>query len=69
MLKLLIRLDPRPLGISQRHTSIDVTGVCLPAPVVKRELDSFLDFVRRRDAGQDIEADEDEDREPVKTAV
>ncbi len=37
--------------------------------LVKRELNSFLDYGRRCDAGLDTEADEDEDQEPVKTAV
>ncbi|OEJ30307.1 alanine/glycine:cation symporter family protein [Streptomyces subrutilus] len=48
---------------------INIIGLYLLAPVVKRELNSFLDFVRRRDAGLDTEADEDEDQEPVKTTV
>ncbi|MFJ3928593.1 alanine/glycine:cation symporter family protein [Streptomyces sp. NPDC090022] len=48
---------------------INIIGLYLLAPVVKRELNNFLDFVRRRDAGQDTEADEDEDQEPVKTTV
>ncbi|WP_327382179.1 alanine/glycine:cation symporter family protein [Streptomyces sp. NBC_01207] len=48
---------------------INIIGLYLLAPVVKRELNTFLDFVRRRDAGLDTEADEDEDQEPVKTTV
>ncbi|MFC9819733.1 alanine/glycine:cation symporter family protein [Streptomyces erythrochromogenes] len=48
---------------------INIIGLYLLAPVVKRELNTFLDFVRRRDAGQETEADEDEDQEPVKTTV
>lgn len=48
---------------------INIIGLYLLAPVVKRELNSFLDYVRRRDAGLDTEADEDEDQEPVKTTV
>ncbi|MFF5701034.1 alanine/glycine:cation symporter family protein [Streptomyces sp. NPDC012794] len=48
---------------------INIIGLYLLAPVVKRELNSFLDFVRRRDAGLENEADEDEDQEPVKTTV
>jgi AGCS family alanine or glycine:cation symporter len=48
---------------------INIIGLYLLAPVVKRELNSFLAFVKRRDAGLDTEADEDEDQEPVKTTV
>ncbi|MCY0941413.1 alanine/glycine:cation symporter family protein [Streptomyces antarcticus] len=50
---------------------INIIGLYLLAPVVKRELNTFLEFVRRRDAGldTDTEADEDEDQEPVKTTV
>ncbi|WP_405451056.1 alanine/glycine:cation symporter family protein [Streptomyces erythrochromogenes] len=48
---------------------INIIGLYLLAPVVKRELNSFLAYVRRRDAGLDTEADEDEDQEPVKTTV
>ncbi|MFG2868583.1 MULTISPECIES: alanine/glycine:cation symporter family protein [Streptomyces] len=48
---------------------INIIGLYLLAPVVKRELNTFLDFVRRRDAGLDTEVDEDEDQEPVKTTV
>ncbi|SBT89886.1 alanine or glycine:cation symporter, AGCS family [Streptomyces sp. DI166] len=44
---------------------INIIGLYLLAPVVKRELNSFLDFVKRRDAG--LETDEDE--EPAKTTV
>ncbi|MFJ9547405.1 alanine/glycine:cation symporter family protein [Streptomyces erythrochromogenes] len=48
---------------------INIIGLYLLAPIVKRELNNFLDYVRRRDAGLDTEADEDEDQEPVKTTV
>ena len=50
---------------------INIIGLYLLAPVVKRELNTFLEFVRRRDAGldTDTEADEDDDQEPVKTTV
>ncbi|MFI9201199.1 alanine/glycine:cation symporter family protein [Streptomyces sp. NPDC053048] len=47
---------------------INITGLYLLAPVVKRELKSFLAFVRARDAGQDT-AEGDADQEPVKTTV
>ncbi|GAA3935900.1 alanine/glycine:cation symporter family protein [Streptomyces gulbargensis] len=46
---------------------INIIGLYLLAPVVKRELNSFLAFVKRRDAGVDTE--EDTDQEPVKTTV
>ncbi|MFF5489885.1 alanine/glycine:cation symporter family protein [Streptomyces virginiae] len=48
---------------------INIIGLYLLAPIVKRELNNFLDYVRRRDAGLDTEADEDDDQEPVKTTV
>ncbi|WP_405421683.1 alanine/glycine:cation symporter family protein [Streptomyces erythrochromogenes] len=50
---------------------INIIGLYLLAPIVKRELNTFLDYVRRRDAGvdTDTEADEDDDQEPVKTTV
>ncbi|MFI7358938.1 alanine/glycine:cation symporter family protein [Streptomyces avidinii] len=50
---------------------INIIGLYLLAPIVKRELNNFLDYVRRRDAGldTDTEADEDDDQEPVKTTV
>ncbi|MFD3757739.1 alanine/glycine:cation symporter family protein [Streptomyces sp. NPDC058622] len=48
---------------------INIIGLYLLAPVVKRELNTFLEFVRRRDAGLDTEADEERDQEPVKTTV
>ncbi|APU38777.1 MULTISPECIES: alanine/glycine:cation symporter family protein [unclassified Streptomyces] len=48
---------------------INIIGLYLLAPVVKRELNSFLDFVRRRDAGIATDDDEDTDQEPVKTTV
>ncbi|WP_405442211.1 alanine:cation symporter family protein [Streptomyces avidinii] len=50
---------------------INIIGLYLLAPVVKRELNNFLEFVRRRDAGLDTDtaANEDEDQEPVKTTV
>ncbi|MFE6298419.1 alanine:cation symporter family protein, partial [Streptomyces sp. NPDC057866] len=47
---------------------INIIGLYLLAPVVKRELNSFLAFVKRRDAGLDT-ADEATDQEPVKTTV
>ncbi|MFF9013594.1 alanine/glycine:cation symporter family protein [Streptomyces sp. NPDC014870] len=46
---------------------INIIGLYLLAPVVKRELNSFLAFVKRRDAG--LDADDDTDQEPVKTTV
>ena len=46
---------------------INIIGLYLLAPVVKRELNSFLDFVRRRDVGLETEADTDQ--EPVNTTV
>ncbi|MFG2973871.1 alanine/glycine:cation symporter family protein [Streptomyces sp. NPDC048331] len=48
---------------------INIIGLYLLAPVVKRELNNFLDFVRRRDAGEHTDAHEDDDQEPVKTTV
>ncbi|MFE3579645.1 alanine/glycine:cation symporter family protein [Streptomyces vinaceus] len=48
---------------------INIIGLYLLAPVVKRELDTFLDFVHRRDAGEHTDAHEDDDQEPVKTTV
>ncbi|WP_405496093.1 alanine/glycine:cation symporter family protein [Streptomyces sp. NBC_00096] len=50
---------------------INIIGLYLLAPVVKRELNNFLGYVRRRDAGLDTDtgADEDDDRELVKTTV
>ncbi|MEU2154179.1 alanine:cation symporter family protein [Streptomyces sp. NPDC019396] len=45
---------------------INIIGLYLLAPVVKRELNSFLEFVRARKAG---EVDAEEDQEPVKTTV
>ncbi|MEV6678964.1 alanine/glycine:cation symporter family protein [Streptomyces erythrochromogenes] len=48
---------------------INIIGLYLLAPVVKRELNTFLAFVKRRDAGLDTDTDEDEDQEPVKTTV
>lgn len=47
---------------------ISIIGLYLLAPIVKRELNNFLDFVRR-DAGLETDADEDDDQELVKTAV
>ncbi|MGW8989060.1 alanine/glycine:cation symporter family protein [Streptomyces zhihengii] len=44
---------------------INIIGLYLLAPVVKRELDRFLAYVRARDAGQE----EPEDHEPAKTTV
>ncbi|MFE0255795.1 alanine/glycine:cation symporter family protein [Streptomyces sp. NPDC059010] len=46
---------------------INIIGLYLLAPVVKRELNSFLEFVRARNAGETT--DGDEDQEPVKTTV
>ncbi|MEU9700612.1 alanine/glycine:cation symporter family protein [Streptomyces sp. NPDC047981] len=46
---------------------INIIGLYLLAPVVKRELNSFLAFVKKRDAG--LDTDEDTDEEPVKTTV
>ncbi|MFJ5708380.1 alanine/glycine:cation symporter family protein [Streptomyces sp. NPDC093105] len=46
---------------------INIIGLYLLAPVVKRELNSFLAFAKRRDAG--LDTDEDTDPEPVKTTV
>ncbi|WP_326687036.1 alanine:cation symporter family protein [Streptomyces sp. NBC_01795] len=45
---------------------INIIGLYLLAPVVKRELNSFLEFVRARDAGETVE---DEDQESEKTTV
>ncbi|MGW0563633.1 alanine/glycine:cation symporter family protein [Streptomyces sp. NPDC003016] len=46
---------------------INIIGLYLLAPVVKRELASFLAYVKTRDAGGDIaqDADGDEDKTPV----
>jgi AGCS family alanine or glycine:cation symporter len=46
---------------------INIIGLYLLAPVVKRELNSFLEFVRARNAGETTE--DDQDQEPVKTTV
>ncbi|MEW1927523.1 alanine/glycine:cation symporter family protein [Streptomyces sp. NPDC088360] len=46
---------------------INIIGLYLLAPVVKRELNSFLEFVRARNAGE-VPKD-DEDQESVKTTV
>ncbi|WP_282692443.1 alanine/glycine:cation symporter family protein [Streptomyces sp. CC208A] len=47
---------------------INIIGLYLLAPVVKRELNSFLSYVKRRDAGLDTDEDgDDTDREPAKT--
>ncbi|NML51583.1 alanine:cation symporter family protein [Streptomyces sp. R302] len=50
---------------------INIIGLYLLAPVVKRELNSFLAFAKRRDAGlgTDEDTDGDTDQEPVKTTV
>ncbi|GGR18056.1 alanine/glycine:cation symporter family protein [Streptomyces roseolus] len=50
---------------------INIIGLYLLAPVVKRELNSFLAFVKRREAGLDAEGgtDGDADQEPVRTTV
>jgi AGCS family alanine or glycine:cation symporter len=46
---------------------INIIGLYLLAPVVKRGLNSFLEFVRTRDAGELTE--DDKDQESVKTTV
>ena len=46
---------------------INIIGLYLPAPVVKREPNAFLAFVKKRDAG--LDAHEETGREPVKTTV
>ncbi|MFD4723121.1 alanine/glycine:cation symporter family protein [Streptomyces sp. NPDC058423] len=46
---------------------INIIGLYLLAPVVKRELNAFLEFVRARKAGETDGADDDQ--EPVKTTV
>jgi AGCS family alanine or glycine:cation symporter len=46
----------------------NIIGLYLLAPVVKRELNSFLEFVRARKAGE-ISDDGDDDQESVKTTV
>ncbi|MEU7281900.1 alanine/glycine:cation symporter family protein [Streptomyces sp. NPDC045431] len=49
---------------------INIIGLYLLAPVVKRELASFLEYVRARDAGEITEDDQsDDDQESVKTTV
>ncbi|MGW6395682.1 alanine/glycine:cation symporter family protein [Streptomyces sp. NPDC055103] len=48
---------------------INIIGLYLLAPVVKRELNSFLAFVKRRDAGLPTDAEAETDRELVKTTV
>ncbi|OEJ21906.1 D-alanine glycine permease [Streptomyces agglomeratus] len=47
---------------------INIIGLYLLAPVVKRELNSFLEFVRARNAGETLD-EADEDQESVKTTV
>lgn len=47
---------------------INIIGLYLLAPVVKRELRTFLEFVRARDADQNP-GKGDDDQEPVKTTV
>ncbi|MET9354103.1 alanine/glycine:cation symporter family protein [Streptomyces sp. NPDC006617] len=46
---------------------INIIGLYLLAPVVKRELDSFLEYVRARNAGRGT--GDDEDQESAKTTV
>jgi AGCS family alanine or glycine:cation symporter len=46
---------------------INIIGLYLLAPVVKRELNTFLDYVRTRNAG--ASTGDDEDQEPAKTTV
>ncbi|WP_223773048.1 alanine/glycine:cation symporter family protein [Streptomyces sp. 135] len=48
---------------------INIIGLYLLAPVVKRELNSFLEFVRARNAHEVIEGDGDHEDESVKTTV
>ncbi|WPO75519.1 alanine/glycine:cation symporter family protein [Streptomyces sp. KN37] len=48
---------------------INIIGLYLLAPVVKRELNSFLEFVRARNAHEVIEGDGDYEDESVKTTV
>ncbi|MFE0703110.1 alanine/glycine:cation symporter family protein [Streptomyces sp. NPDC058872] len=52
---------------------INIIGLYLLAPIAKRELNSFLAFVKRRDAGLDADADADrdgdDDQELVKTTA
>lgn len=48
---------------------INIIGLYLLAPVVKRELNTFLAFVKKRDAGLDTDGETDPDQEPVKTTV
>ncbi|MZE49783.1 amino acid carrier protein [Streptomyces sp. SID5770] len=50
---------------------INIIGLYLLAPVVKRELNTFLAFVKRREAGLDTDEgpDGDTDQEPVRTTV
>ncbi|MCH0540494.1 alanine:cation symporter family protein [Streptomyces sp. MUM 203J] len=44
---------------------VNIIGLYLLAPIVKKELNSFLAFVRRRDAGE--EEPEEAEQEPAKT--
>ncbi|MGB8943714.1 MAG: alanine/glycine:cation symporter family protein [Streptomyces sp.] len=46
---------------------INIIGLYLLAPIVKRELNSFLEYVRARNAGEVTK--DDEDQESVKTTV
>ncbi|MEU3047282.1 alanine/glycine:cation symporter family protein [Streptomyces sp. NPDC006984] len=48
---------------------INIVGLYLLAPIVKRELDKFLAYVKSRDAGEQVDGDEDEDEEPAKATV
>ncbi|MFC8765609.1 alanine/glycine:cation symporter family protein [Streptomyces sp. NPDC057193] len=48
---------------------INIIGLYLLAPVVKRELNTFLAFVKKRDAGLDTDGETDPHQEPVKTTV
>ena len=45
---------------------VNIIGLYLLAPVVKRELDTFLEYVRTRKAGG---TDGDKDDEPTKATV
>ncbi len=48
---------------------INIIGLYLLAPVVKRELRTFLEIVRARKADPSAGNDGDDDQEPVKTTV
>lgn len=48
---------------------INIIGLYLLVPVVKRELNTFLAFVEKRDAGVDTDGETDPDQGQVKTTV